>query len=60
MTISISLVNVTAMDLWKNKNDDDDDNDNGYAKDEIERISLGKAAMENLTEVMKDLGFDQH
>ena len=25
MTISISLVNVTVMDLWKNKNDDDDD-----------------------------------
>ena len=25
MTISISLVNVTMMDLWKIKNDDDDD-----------------------------------
>ena len=32
MTISVSLVNVTVMDLWKNKNDDDDEqySDNIY------------------------------
>jgi len=54
---------ITLCRQWRNRHSYklwDCITDDGYTKDEIKRVRLGKAAMANLTKIIKDFGFGQH